>query len=91
MIIIISLFWCSPLFCNDRLLALVQLSDIFNDSKEFVDRPLLEPPDEVVQKLFSAYSEGGITGFDQTILNLTSLPGSDLLGWTPLDWVPRYG
>lgn len=79
------------MFCNDQLLELVQISDLFSDSKEFVDRPLLKPPDEIVQELFSAYSEGGITAFDQTILNLTSLPGTDLLPWEPPDWTPRYG
>lgn len=69
---------------------LIQLSDIFNDSKDFVDRPLLEPPDEVLQNLLSAYSEGGIVALQQTMLNLTSLPGSDLLKWEPPDWTPRY-
>lgn len=83
-------YFSSPVFCNGQILDLVGMSDIFDDVKDFVDRPLLEPPDEVVQKLLNAYSEGGITGLERTVLNLTSLPGLDLLEWEPPDWTPRY-
>lgn len=66
-------------------------SGIFADVKEFVDRPLLEPPGEVLQKLRSAYSGGGATLLEEVVLNLTSSPGSDLVDWEPPDWTPRYG
>lgn len=81
---------CSPVFCSDQLLDLVQQSGIFNDSKEFVDRPLLEPSDVVLERVFRAYKVGGVRALGQEILDLTSLPGSDLLEWEPPDWTPRY-
>ena len=74
------------MFCSDRLLNLT--NDLYPDSKEFVDRPLLVPPDQVQQELFNAYSNGT---FAQTVLNLTSIPGSDLLEWDPPDWTSRCG
>ena len=81
---------CSSIFCNDELLDLVQGSHIFPDSKEFVDRPLLGPADQVQLGLTEAYSVGGVIGLEQSVLNWTSPPGSDLLEWEPSDWNPRY-
>lgn len=80
----------SPVFCNDELLDVLRVSGVFIDFKEFIDRPLLEPPGEVLQKLHSAYLRGGATLLEEMILNVTSSPGSDLVHWEPLDWTPRY-
>lgn len=65
-------------------------SGVFSDMKEFVDRPLLELPDEVAQTLRSAYSRGGSNLLEEVVWNLTSSPGSDLNNWEPPDWTARY-
>lgn len=39
----------SPIYCYGDLLKIVQLSDIYNDSKTFVDKKQRQPPTETLQ------------------------------------------
>lgn len=47
----------SPIYCPGPILQAVQLSGLFNDSKEFVDRSTLKPVEEVVAA-FAALGDG---------------------------------
>ncbi|PWN19219.1 glycoside hydrolase [Microstroma glucosiphilum] len=47
----------SPIYCPGPLLQAVQLSGLFNDSKEFVDRATLKPVEQVVAA-FAALGDG---------------------------------
>lgn len=80
---------CS-VYCDGPLLRTVQLYNLFNDSKYFVDMPMKSDPDEILQK------------FSDLTANLTEIPsepamrsfivdnffeaGSDLLQWTLPDY-----
>lgn len=47
----------SPIYCNDILLALVQLSGLFSDGKQFVDMPTKKPVVEVLAALKALLDE----------------------------------
>ena len=76
------------MFCSGDLLRAVKLAAIFNDSKEFVDRPLRANPMTVLQA-FQAISPNDAIAVRQFVLNWTEEAGSDLVKWVPPDWVER--
>ena len=76
------------MFCSGDLLRAVTLAAIFNDSKEFVDRPLRANPTTVLQA-FQAIPQDDATAVRQFVLNWTEEAGSDLVKWVPPDWVER--
>lgn len=78
----------SEVFCSGDLLRAVRLAAIFNDSKEFVDRPLRANSTTVLQA-FQAIPPGDVTAVRQFVLNWTEEAGSDLIKWVPPDWVER--
>ncbi|KNC52222.1 trehalase [Thecamonas trahens ATCC 50062] len=83
----------SALFCSGPLLHAFQLSGLFNDSKTFVDAPLLPgvtPAD--VLGVFDALSPSQKA--NASVLHAIYLahydePGSDLEAWLPPDWQPH--
>lgn len=75
------------IFCNDTLLRPVQLSGIFNDSKTFVDMPLLVDPDVVMQQLALLGDNPSTEELTEFVNAYFGEAGSDLLSWTPTDWV----
>lgn len=48
--LLITCFCCSEIFCKGKLLEIVQLAQIYNDSKTFVDMKLKRPPNETLQR-----------------------------------------
>ena len=78
----------SEVFCSGDLLRAVTLAAIFNDSKEFVDRPLRANPMTVLQA-FQAIPQDDATAVRQFVLNWTEEAGLDLVKWVPPDWVER--
>ncbi|XP_023702103.1 trehalase [Cryptotermes secundus] len=80
----------SPIYCYGDLLKTVQLSDIYNDSKTFVDKKQRQPPTETLQ-LFEDFmaQTGGNPDRDQVIefVERTFVEGNELQPWVPGDWV----
>lgn len=83
-------------FCEGRVLAAVQdaLPAIHNDSKTFVDQPLLADPEDVVAAFDELIARLALPdGVSPTALQLQPFltqyfgpSGSDLLPWTPPDY-----
>ena len=76
----------SPVYCYGDLLDKVQRSNIFPDSKTFVDRPLKASP-EVILSSFAASPPTNTAQLYQFVLNWTLESNSDLLPWEPDDWI----
>lgn len=64
------------------------MSGIFNDSKEFVDRPLKDDPSEVLWAFGNLTSHNNAT-LQKFVNNYTQNAGTDILAWEPPDWVER--
>jgi alpha,alpha-trehalase len=79
----------SQIYCEGPILHAVQMADIFNDSKVFVDLPLKFPPDIVLSN-FAALNWNSSTSPRTDLLQFVTGNfgpiGSDLLRWTPPDW-----
>ena len=79
----------SQIYCEGPILHAVQMADIFNDSKVFVDLPLKFPHDIVLSN-FATLNWNSSTTHAQTLLQFVTGNfgpiGSDLLRWTPPDW-----
>lgn len=85
---------CS-VYCNSTLLQAVQMRQIFNDSKTFVDMPMLSDPSVVLTSFRALIDTAG--GEVQNVTNSQLLDfvntnfaaaGSDFDPWTPTDWNP---
>ncbi|KAH3745268.1 trehalase precursor [Pelomyxa schiedti] len=77
----------SSVFCDERLLRPVQLARLYNDSKTFVDMPLIVDPQVALDALRAL---GPSPTPDQISIYLDtyfSEAGSDVDQWTPSDWV----
>ena len=79
----------SPIFCYGDLLATIQNASIFNDSKEFVDRPLVADPETVLEAFANLSDPTNVTLLRQFVEEWTVDAGSDLMSWEPPDWVER--
>ena len=79
----------SPIYCYGDLLNAVQTAEVFNDSKEFVDRPLVADVSDVLDA-FSKLPEN-VTSSDlrEFVLNWTMDAGADIQPWIPSDWIQR--
>jgi alpha,alpha-trehalase len=73
-------------YCEGELLKNVQLSGIFSDSKTFVDMPLKYDP-HVIIEAFRALENYSIPELSKFVRNHFMDAGSELLSWTPPDWV----
>ena len=79
-------------YCFGELLKMVQLSGIYDDSKTFVDMPMRYAPEAILAK-FNFLSNRD-ESFNTTELQLFLArdfyeAGSDLLEWTPTDYIPN--
>ncbi len=63
-----SLLFYSPVYCYGDLLDAVQRSNIFPDSKTFVDRPLKASPEVIL----SSFTASPPTQLHQFVLNQTT-------------------
>ena len=74
-------------FCTGPILAAYQMADMFNDSKTFVDFPLLYSPSDVYHSFLALnnLSTAVLLHFLQHNFNTTT---SDLLPWSIPDWQP---
>jgi alpha,alpha-trehalase len=82
-------FLPSPIYCYGELLAAVQTAAIFNDSKEYVDRPLTADVSEVLDAFSSLPVNVSSSDLREFVLNWTTAAGSDIEPWTPTDWIQR--
>lgn len=79
------------MYCYGDLLDLVQRSNIFQDSKVFVDRPLRSSPENILSS-FAAQKTSLIDNTSllrEFVYNWTHEADSDLLPWEPDDWVEQ--
>ena len=80
-------------FCRGPLLEAVQLADggkgLFNDSKQFVDMPLKSTPAAVLQAFHALPGSPKPTAaaLRAFVTQHFAPAGSDLVAWTPPDWV----
>ncbi|EGG17928.1 Trehalase precursor [Cavenderia fasciculata] len=84
-----------PVYCTGQLLETVQLAQVFNDSKTFVDMPLRQSPELVLssfqQLLANTSNEGGPNKQQLTdFINTYFYPaGYEVQAATPVDWIPH--
>lgn len=71
-------------YCYGDILAAVQLSGIYNDSKTFVDMPMKQDP-EVVNQAFLAIDASDTAALQQFLDTYFYPYGSDINEWTPPD------
>ena len=83
------MFVLSPIYCYGDLLDAVQTASIFNDSKEFVDRPLVADVSEVLDAFSRLPVNVSNSDLQEFVLNWTMPAGSDIETWTPDDWSQR--
>ena len=85
----ISVISRSPIYCFGDLLDAVQTAGIFNDSKEFVDRPLVANVSEVLDAYSRLPVNVSNSDLREFVLNWTMAAGSDIEPWVPGDWTQR--
>lgn len=80
-----------PVYCVGPVLNAVQRAQIFNDSKTFVDMPMIYPPEQILSLFNESFGNGSNANLQEltAFVNTYFLPaGSDLVDVIPLDWVP---
>ena len=82
-------FFLSPIYCYGNLLDAVQRAGIFNDSKEYVDRPLVADVSEVLDAFSRLPVNVSSSDLREFVLNWTTAAGSDIEPWIPTDWTQR--
>ncbi len=77
------------MYCSGPLLDRVQRLHIFNDSKTFVDMPMLQDP-EAILELFNSLGGANISRDDLTAFLAANFAdaGSDVQQWVPPDYTP---
>ncbi|RCN43155.1 hypothetical protein ANCCAN_10842 [Ancylostoma caninum] len=84
----------SHIYCNSTLLMAVNYHELYNDSKTFVDMPMKNDPDFVLEKFNEAFGNISVEAINRTKLQQFvdehfSPPGSEMLPCTPEDWNPQ--
>ncbi|EYC31570.1 hypothetical protein Y032_0004g2221 [Ancylostoma ceylanicum] len=84
----------SHIYCNSTLLMAVNYHELYNDSKTFVDMPMKNDPDYVLEKFNEAFGNISVEAINRTKLlqfvdEHFSPPGSEMLPCTPDDWNPQ--
>ena len=74
-------------FCTGPILAAYQMSNLFNDSKTFVDFPLLYSPSTVYTS-FLALTNLSTPTLLAFLADNFNTSATDLLPWSPPDWHP---
>lgn len=83
-----SLTTHSEVFCRGPLLDTIQTSAVFNDSKDFVDRPLRADPRTVLEA-FHNLTDNSTAALTAFVEEWTEGAGQDVMSWIPPDWVER--
>ena len=73
------------IWCGGPILAAVQSAGIFNDSKDFVDAPLLVSPEECWQRWHALQQPPQPTALHHFIRETFGPPGGGLEPWHPPD------
>lgn len=73
---------CS-VYCSGPILEGVQMAQLFDDSKTFVDMPLLVDPEEALAAWSDSFTHDEISEFVSTYFTDV---GSELIPTTPKDW-----
>lgn len=74
------------IYCEGPILQTIQLAGIYNDSKTFVDMPMIYEPEQVTDNFNAIQDKSNITQLKQ-FLDDNFLPaGSDLVTWVPTDY-----
>jgi len=76
---------CS-VYCGGELLRTIQESGIYVDSKTFVDMPMKKDPEDIM-KDFKKLTDYSIETLTQFLSDHFLTAGSELLSWTPPDWI----
>jgi alpha,alpha-trehalase len=76
---------CS-IYCDGEILKAIQEAGIFVDSKTFVDMPMKNDP-EVVLEAFRQLENHTIPNLSRFLREQFLIAGSEILSWTPSDWV----
>jgi alpha,alpha-trehalase len=76
---------CS-IYCDGEILKAIQEAGIFVDSKTFVDMPMKNDP-EVVLDAFRQLENNTIPNLSRFLREQFLIAGSEILSWTPSDWV----
>jgi alpha,alpha-trehalase len=74
-------------YCEGELLEIVQLSNIFNDSKTFVDMPMKYDPETILSLFYNISDPYNTTVLTEFINNNFFPAGSDLDDWIPSDFI----
>ncbi|XP_058400720.1 trehalase [Diceros bicornis minor] len=80
----------NQIYCHGELLHQVQMAQLYQDDKQFVDQPLSSAPDQVLQR-FNELAEAHNHSIPQQQLQLFVQEhfqpvGQELESWTPEDW-----
>ena len=74
-----------PVYCNNTLLCSVQMSGIFSDSKTFVDKPMKQAANVVLQAFDALGSDPTVEQIAGWLAAYFDEEGTDLVDWTPGD------
>jgi alpha,alpha-trehalase len=74
------------IFCEGPVLETVQLAEIYNDSKTFVDMPMIYEPEQVMTNFNAIVDKSNITQLVQFLNENFLAAGSDLTTWIPPDY-----
>jgi len=75
-------------YCEGEILKAIQDSGIYIDSKTFVDMPLKSDPEEIMKE-FKQLKNHSLSTLVQFLSDHFLSAGSELLSWTPPDWVEQ--
>uniref|UniRef100_A0AAG5DU88 Trehalase n=1 Tax=Anopheles atroparvus TaxID=41427 RepID=A0AAG5DU88_ANOAO len=80
----------SEIFCHGELLKTVQMSEIYADSKTFVDMKMRKPPNETLDSFHNFMSTENNSPSKAKLQEWVEAnfekPGAEFVNWTPEDW-----
>ncbi|WKY10032.1 hypothetical protein Q1695_002409 [Nippostrongylus brasiliensis] len=84
----------SYIYCNGTLLMAVNYHELYNDSKTFVDMPMKNDPEYILEKFNDEFGNVSVENINRTLLKIFleenfSPPGSEMMSCTPPDWNPQ--
>lgn len=74
------------IYCEGPVLNSIQLSGIFQDSKTFVDMPMIYEPEVTLDAYYNITDPTNTTLLEEYLANYFLPPGSDLVDWVPTDY-----
>lgn len=79
------------IYCEGPVLRSIQLAQIFNDSKTFVDMPMIYEPEETLAAYYALNDSSNVTELKEYVYSYFLPTGSDLATWYPPDYNPLAG